>query len=562
MINIEKLSKGAHVIDVACGKGKTSAIKDFIITHYEEGILYCVDTKVELEKMYNFLLQSLVGTGKLRLDDIMIISSEKKFETELKNYQYDPYILTQKKIILITHVRFFTSLINYFLIYKPLQNEFTPGECFNGDFDYLLQRLCLRQWIIFDETPMWIKYFWSTDRSFISTFTDTIRGIPTCKPYSEIINSYNRFVKNTNTDPFRHVHKIDRIKRDSILSMIPKMYNTWVNMPKDIKEIGISFKPRDLIRDNINTHIIFFEGAADLILNDLNPIRLPGKKYNANVSFFNLEIKVNRNDKFNWEYYRRNLDPVIDIVQRHYAAWGQKTLVVVWRSEDSSKKESELRDLVKGYIEGQLACRGFGPEAKELFDVIYYGESKCKSTNEFADYQNIVLFGKWFMPNTNTYRFNMNWNTNVHPVKYNMWFYVQLLSRIGIRKHDGGNYNVFFTSDFLEDNNQIIRYLDDYFNRDIIPELNMMTEEDELEEILRNHNVKRIKEHLIKLCKLYPEIKNQVTNIDTTTPLEIHIPEETMRMIILDGKEDIHRHYPRSRERVEKALNKLLIYLI
>ena len=269
MINIEKLSKGAHVIDVACGKGKTSAIKDFILTHYEEGILYCVDTKVELEKMYNFLLQSLVGTGKLRLDDIMIISSEKKFETELKNYQYDPYILTQKKIILITHVRFFTSLINYFLVYKPLQNEFTPGECFNGDFDYLLQRLCLRQWILFDETPMWIKYFWSTDRSFISTFTDTIHGIHTCKPYQEIINSYNRFVKNTKTDPFRHVHKIDRIKRDSILSMIPKMYNTWVNMPKDIKEIGISFKPRDLIRDNINTHILFFEGAADLILNDL-----------------------------------------------------------------------------------------------------------------------------------------------------------------------------------------------------------------------------------------------------------------------------------------------------
>lgn len=567
MIDIGGLSKGAHVIDVACGKGKTSAIREFILTHYNEGILYCVDTREELYKMYNFLLETLVRNNIINTEDIMIITSESKFKEQLKQYRYDPYVLTRKKILLITHVRFFTSLINYFLVYKPLPNEFVPGDCFDGNFDNLLQKQCLRQWVFFDETPMWIKSFWDTEKTFMYYFMKNVGGQDICKSKDEIFRDYKRLIKNNKIDPFKHDTKLDRIKRDSILSMIPRMFNTWINTPNSIQEISISFKPRDLVRDNINTHILFFEGAADLILEELNPLKVQGKKYNSTINFIDLGVKVARNDKFSWEFYRMNLEPVIDTINFQYAAYNRRTLVVVWKSENSLKDKagnnnSDLRDAVKGYIKGQLIGRGLGPEVDNCFDVIYYGENKCKSTNEFKDYENIVLYGKWFFPNTKTYYFNMNWNTEVHPMRYNMWFYVQLISRIGIRRHDGGNYNVYFTNDFLEDNNQIIKYLDDYFNRDIIPVLAQPTEEDLINDILATHNIKRIKEYIIKLCHQYPRIKDQITNVHTTTPLEIHVPEEMLRMIILEGKEDIHRNFGAKRKVLEKALNKLLIFLV
>ena len=41
-------------------------------------------------------------------------------------------MLMYKKVILITHVRFWTDLINYFLIYSPDKNE--EVRPFDGDF--------------------------------------------------------------------------------------------------------------------------------------------------------------------------------------------------------------------------------------------------------------------------------------------------------------------------------------------------------------------------------------------------------------------------------------------
>ena len=151
------LSRGAYIVDKACGKGKTTEIFDFIVQHYDEGILYCVDTIAELNRMYNNLYINLVQNGKISLDDILMITSEKNPNARgnLYSYHSNPDQLFSKKILLITHVRFFTSLINLFLIYRPVA---LPPP-FDGNFQSLLTRGDLRQWIFFDETPMLFREF-------------------------------------------------------------------------------------------------------------------------------------------------------------------------------------------------------------------------------------------------------------------------------------------------------------------------------------------------------------------------------------------------------------------
>ena len=146
------LSRGAYIVDKACGKGKTTEIFDFIVLHYYEGILYCVDTIAELQKMYDKLNAALIQTGKIFPEDLLMITSDPNIHARgnLYSYHSNPEPLFSKKILLITHIRFFTSLINLFLIYRPV----APTPPFDGNFQSLLTRGDLRQWIFFDETPM------------------------------------------------------------------------------------------------------------------------------------------------------------------------------------------------------------------------------------------------------------------------------------------------------------------------------------------------------------------------------------------------------------------------
>ena len=72
----DNLIRGSYIIDKACGRGKTRDIENFIIQHYDEGILYCVDSIVELNKMKNKLEMNLIQTGKIKAEDIMTITSE------------------------------------------------------------------------------------------------------------------------------------------------------------------------------------------------------------------------------------------------------------------------------------------------------------------------------------------------------------------------------------------------------------------------------------------------------------------------------------------------------
>ena len=254
---------GGYIISSGCGSGKTESIKSLIRQKYNSGILYCVDTRDELGKMYDWILANLVnrelGYGDiLRESDVMIISSDKERSSFLNQYRDNPEILMEKKIILITHVRFWTDLINYFLIYRPQ----VPVDSFDGDFRKLMVRPDLRRYILFDETPTFIRPFVEFDKTILGVFSKTDdTGNIICMSPEEITRYYNRFMRNTRNDLFNQAYKINRIKRDVVLNLIPKYYDSW--MLDDNEKSGITFYPVDLCPLGVTkgTHILVFEGA-------------------------------------------------------------------------------------------------------------------------------------------------------------------------------------------------------------------------------------------------------------------------------------------------------------
>ena len=560
LVNVKKnkayqlgnLSHGFYIVDSACGAGKTTEIYHFIIQHYNEGVLYCVDTIEELHKMYDSLRRRLVDTKIIQEDDIVMITSEEDVNLKMmrQSYQADPTILCEKKILLLTHVRFFSNLINFFLVYRPKSVE----TYFDADFRTLLSRSDLRQWIFFDETPMWIQPFSTLPRSSLGIFTDNNNN---CKSLGGIIESYRKFLKGTPQDPFKHSTRLDLLKKETTLSIVPTMYLRWISEDKS-KDIQIKFKPIDLNQPNIRTRVLVFEGVGDLLLRS-NQYPLIGNsstpKYNANISFCPIPISTKRNDGYDEKEYMQSLDTVIKIILDHYNR-KERTLITIWQSSEKittqAPNTSLFRDKIKDYIRGRIQDVITDPNIEHYFDVIYYGENKCKSCNDYRDFSSIILFGKWTIPNDKVLEHNCNWGTDVSSKEFNMWFFVQLICRIGIRNHKGGEFRVYYTNDFSP---AFINALEEYFKGTYIPQKN---EGQDICKRLLEVGIKReIREYVTLLAMGNPELKTHILN-SSLSPYYLSLKKEELRKILPTD----NGNFSRSKKRLEKALSKLSVRIV
>ena len=441
--------RGGYIVSSGMGSGKTESIKSLIRHKHDEGILYCVDTRDELEKMFGWIVENLVVEGVLRMEDVMIISSDPGRADFLGQYRDNPEVLMEKKVILITHVRFWTDLINHFLIYKP-QKEVAP---FDGDFRTLMGRDDLRGYVIFDETPTFINPFVEFDRSMLGIFGKTDEnGNIICKPPEELGRYYDLFIRGGRNDLFNQAYRINRMKRDVVLGLIPKYYGSWVM--SDTDKVGITFYPVDLCPGGmtISTHILIFEGAGNILFRGSTRFTLldTESKYNTVTEFRKMDFGLSRKcfDEAGFGIFVERIGRLID----------KPTLIVCWKDingDDDGPGKSGYAERFKRL----LVAEGVDPG---LFTVTYYGATDNKSTNSYRDVGQILLCGDWNLPNTESAKIRRAYGTSTDPHSQKDWYFSQLITRIGIRKHiEGEVYTVWYTDDFDE---RFIERMDAYFN--------------------------------------------------------------------------------------------------
>lgn len=458
---------GGYIISTSMGAGKTESIKSLIRHKYDMGILYCVDTKEELKKMYCWIIDELVKdkSCSLNYNDVMIVSSDKDFQRQLSLYKDNPEMLMYKKVILITHVRFWTDLINYFLIYSPDKNE--EVRPFNGDFAKLMTRNDLRRYVVFDETPTFIKPFVEFDRTLLGIFGKTDEdGRIVSKDKAEIEKYYDSFIRNTKLDFFNDTYKINRIKRDVVLGLIPKYYGSW--MVEEGQKVGITFNPVDICPDNvaIKTHVLIFEGAGNILFKGSSCFKLLDvkEKYNTVTEFKQVEFGLKRNRLDN-NKFSSFLDDVAKLIDK-------PSLVVCWKDVNGNDEGPGISSYAERVRNGLLE-RKVNPE---MFSVTYYGASDNKSTNQYRDMRQIILCGDWSLPNTEAAKIRKAYGTKANSQDLKMWYFAQLITRIGIRKHiEGEIYTVFYTCDFEE---CFIDRLDSYFNKNKLIPISPVIHED------------------------------------------------------------------------------------
>lgn len=458
---------GGYIISTSMGAGKTESIKSLIRHKYDMGILYCVDTKEELKKMYCWIIDELVKDKScgLNYNDVMIVSSDKDFQYQLSLYRDNPEMLVYKKVILITHVRFWTDLINYFLIYSPDKNE--EVRPFDGDFARLMTRDDLRRYVVFDETPTFIKPFVEFDRTLLGIFGKTDEdGRIVSKDKVEIEKYYDSFIRNTKLDFFNDTYKINRIKRDVVLGLIPKYYDSW--MVEEGQKVGITFNPVDICPDNVDikTHVLIFEGAGNILFKGSSCFKLLDvkEKYNTVTEFKPVEFGLKRNRLDN-DKFSSFLDGIVKLIDK-------PSLVVCWKDVNGNDEGPGISSYAERVRNGLLERK----VNTEMFSVTYYGASDNKSTNQYRDMRQIILCGDWSLPNTEAAKIRKAYGTKADSQDLKMWYFAQLITRIGIRKHIKGEvYTVLYTCDFEE---CFIDRLDSYFNKNKLIPISPVIHED------------------------------------------------------------------------------------
>lgn len=458
---------GGYIISTSMGAGKTESIKSLIRHKYDMGILYCVDTKEELKKMYCWIIDELVKDKScgLNYNDVMIVSSDKDFQYQLSLYRDNPEMLMYKKVILITHVRFWTDLINYFLIYSPDKNE--EVRPFDGDFAKLMSRGDLRRYVVFDETPTFIKPFVEFDRSILGVFSKMDgEGKITCMDKDGISAFYDMFIRNTKMDFFNDTYKINRIKRDVVLGLVQKYYDSW--MVDEGQKVGITFNPVDICPDNvaIKTHVLIFEGAGNILFKGSSCFKLLDvkEKYNTVTEFKQVEFGLKRNRSDN-DKFSSFLDGIVKLIDK-------PSLVVCWKDVNGNDEGPGISSYAERVRNGLLE-RGL---SEDTFSVTYYGASDNKSTNQYRDMKQIILCGDWSLPNTEAAKIRKAYGTKADSQDLKMWYFAQLITRIGIRKHIKGEvYTVLYTCDFEE---CFIDRLDSYFNKNKLIPISPVIHED------------------------------------------------------------------------------------
>ena len=371
--------------------------------------------------MYRWILEELVPVTGLKSTDVMMVSSDPGFSYFLDLYKDNPEMLMEKKVILITHVRFFTDLINYFLIYRPQGKV----DIFDGDFRTLMTRDDLRRYVIFDETPVQINPFVKFDSSMLGLFTtEDDKGDMVCRSPESIQRFYNKFLRGSRNDLFpNQSFRINRIKRDVVLGLVPQYYDSWMISDTDSKEI--MFYPVDLCPEGvaISTHVLVFEGAGNILFRGSTRFTLldTENKYNAITEFRRMDFGLRR----------KSLDEVRfgEFVKRIAKLIDKPSLVVCWKDvndDDEGPGKS-------GYAERfrrLLVAEGVDPR---LFTITYYGATDNKSTNSYRDARQIFLCGDWNLPNTESARIRKAYGTSTDSQDQKDWYFSQLIARIGIR---------------------------------------------------------------------------------------------------------------------------------
>lgn len=500
---------GNFILSTGCGSGKTYWLERFILTHYMEGMLIIVDSIVSANSLYFDLLTKL----GLDANDMMLIHSKTDYDV-MNEYANNPEEVTKKKVLIMTNVRLYTEYPPVYLLYN--KNGVTLSS-FDGDWKKLMNNPNTRRWIIIDEIPGFIQKYATVSKLHLGVLGETDdNGGYKAKEFIVMEKDYNTFIAHSDAALFATTTALGKLKTDSALYIIKHKY---LDMMKVQGDAVIQFSPCDF--QTTKSLVLIMEGAGDVLFKDSSIYKLIDipQKYRAKADFHSFNVpNLNRRSNKHQELIKSMVQSVIAIL----SSVKGKTLIACWndfKGEDkgTTSDNQESKDSSTVALLSEELTKADIP--LDSFSIIYYGSAESKTVNDFKDYSNIILLGKWSLPvSTSSEKFNKAFLTNTTLTRYMLWEYVQLITRIAIRQDR--DINVFYSDDHNKD---FMLTLEKYFNQNIldIPEEHI----DWRDKVKKLNNGKRIVSQIERLSQRFPYIPQMIVEGNQNKTINVSLKE-------------------------------------
>ena len=500
---------GNFILSTGCGSGKTYWLERFILTHYMEGMLIIVDSIVSANSLYFDLLTKL----GLDANDMMLIHSKTDYDV-MNEYANNPEEVTKKKVLIMTNVRLYTEYPPVYLLYNK---NGAVLSSFDGDWKKLMNNPNTRRWICIDEIPGFIQKYASVSKLHLGVLgEDDSKGGYKAKEFVAMKKYYNTFIAHSDAAWFNTATTLGLLKTDTALSIIESEYS---NMIKVQGNAVIQFSPCDFQTNN--SLVLIMEGAGDVLFKDSSIYKLIDipQKYRAKADFHSFYVpNLNRRNNKHQELIKSMVQSVIAIL----SSVKGKTLIACWndfKGEDkgTTSDNQESKDSSTVALLSEELTKADIP--LDSFSIIYYGSAESKAVNDFKDYSNIILLGKWSLPvSTSSEKFNKAFQTNTTLTRYMLWEYVQLITRIAIRQDR--DINVFYTDDHNKD---FILTLEKYFNQNILD----ISEEhiDWRDKVKKLNNGTRVISQIERLSQRFPYIPQMIVEGNQNKTINVSLKE-------------------------------------
>ena len=500
---------GNFILSTGCGSGKTFWLERFILTHYMEGMLIIVDSIVSANSLYFDLLTKL----GLDANDMMLIHSKTDYDV-MNEYANNPEEVTKKKVLIMTNVRLYTEYPPVYLLYNK---NGAVLSSFDGDWKKLMNNPNTRRWICIDEIPGFIQKYASVSKLHLGVLgEDDSKGGYKAKEFVAMKKYYNTFIAHSDAAWFNTATTLGLLKTDTALSIIESEYSNMIKVQGDAV---IQFSPCDFQTNN--SLVLIMEGAGDVLFKDSSIYKLIDipQKYRAKADFHSFNVSnLNRRNNKHQELIKSMVQSVIAIL----SSVKGKTLIACWndfKGEDkgTTSDNQESKDSSTVALLSEELTKADIP--LDSFSIIYYGSAESKAVNDFKDYSNIILLGKWSLPvSTSSEKFNKAFLTNTTLTRYMLWEYVQLITRIAIRQDR--DINVFYSDDHNKD---FMLTLEKYFNQNIldIPEEHI----DWRDKVKKLNNGKRIVSQIERLSQRFPYIPQMIVEGNQNKTINVSLKE-------------------------------------
>lgn len=506
---------GGEVIASGCGSGKTTIIKEIIRQKFNEGILYSAATIEECNRMYDWIINNLIGTSingvELTINDVIVLHCENSEGNDL--FMNRPEDIGDKLIVICTH-------------YK-LTHEY-PEILFKKNFDQRIHMVpetglrrsvtrtmqygskygLPRQFVLIDELPTCDIVRARIEKPLMGILMDTVDNsewsinefgqryiskldmrYKKFDDFSKMEYSYDTRAKGTSLSITKGDSEIDKFRTKLPLEVLYERFHEY-NPNSEIIDAEVKYNFTDLILSGMETRFWLFDGTGDLTFeNSLRfNVRTVRNKYNSPIEYIKIKNSIGRYHREsslinNQNEIKRLLDEnikrMINIINEN-----DKVLFLVWKNfklKSSVKRTDSINIsetifnndfLLADYCSHKI-CENLGIQYtgnkhikynNKEFSIIHYQSGLDKATNEFMDYDSIVLFGNFLVPEDAVMNFNKMYDCSTSYLKFTTYQLTQSICRTRIRKHKGENIRIYYTNDW--DDNYIM-YLNMYLTNSV-----------------------------------------------------------------------------------------------